>query len=67
VSGGQGQVQDEKGIRKVDVVTGAFSDSQPIPWHQFTNIGDTTIQYIIVEKKYQPAPIVEQSSCPKGE
>ena len=65
VSGGQGQVQDAKGIRKFEVVAGAFSDAQPIPWHEFTNIGDTTIQYVVVEKKYQAGPTVDQSSCPK--
>jgi quercetin dioxygenase-like cupin family protein len=65
VSGGQAQVQDEKGVRKIDVVAGAFADVPPIPWHEFTNVGDTTIQYIVVEKKYQPPPTTDQSSCPK--
>jgi quercetin dioxygenase-like cupin family protein len=65
VSGGRGQVQDEKGTRSVDVVAGAFRDSPPIPWHEFANTGDTTIQYIVVEKKYQPPSIADQSSCPK--
>src|SRR3989440_7301536 len=44
VSGGQGQVQDEKGIRKIDVIAGSFADVPPIPWHEFANVGDTTIQ-----------------------
>jgi quercetin dioxygenase-like cupin family protein len=65
VSDGRGQVQDEKGVRKIDVKTGAFLDAQPVPWHEFTNIGDTTIQFVVVEKKYQATPIVDQSSCPK--
>jgi len=66
VSGGQAQVQDEKGVRKVDVAAGVFADIPPTPWHEFTNLGDTTIQYIVVEKKYQAAPTADQSSCPKG-
>lgn len=66
VSGGQGQVQDEKGIRKIDVTAGALFDVPPTPWHEFANVGDTTIQYIIVEKKYQVAPPVSQTACPKG-
>src|SRR5215831_17424282 len=45
VSGGRGQIQDEKGVRKVEIVTGALVDAQPIPWHEFTNLGDTTIQF----------------------
>jgi quercetin dioxygenase-like cupin family protein len=65
VSGGQGQVQDAKGIRKVEVATGALLDSQPIAWHEFSNVGDTTIQFVVVEKKYQAGPTVDQSSCPK--
>jgi quercetin dioxygenase-like cupin family protein len=32
VSGGQGQVQEAKGIRKVEVATGAFLNAQPVPW-----------------------------------
>jgi quercetin dioxygenase-like cupin family protein len=67
LSGGQGQVQDDKGTRKIDVVTGAFANVPPIPWHEFANIGDTTIQYVVVEKKYEAQPSVDQSSCPKRE
>jgi quercetin dioxygenase-like cupin family protein len=66
VSGGRGQVQDEKGVRKIDVVTGALLDAPPIPWHEFANLGDTTIQYVVMEKKYQAAPVADQSACPKG-
>ncbi len=56
LSGGHGQVEDSKGIREVDVKEGAYSITPPIPWHEFTNTGVTTIQYIIVEKKYAPPP-----------
>jgi quercetin dioxygenase-like cupin family protein len=66
VSGGQGQVQDEKGTRKIDVIAGALFDAPPIPWHEFANVGDTTIQFVVVEKKYQIAPPVSQTACPKG-
>lgn len=64
VNGGQGQVQDEKGIRKIDVVSGALLDVPPTPWHEFANVGDTTIQFV-VEKKYQVVPPVSQAACPK--
>ena len=66
VSGGQGQVQDEKGTRKIDVIAGVFADVPPIPWHEFANVGETTIQYVVVERKYQVAPPVSQTACPKG-
>jgi quercetin dioxygenase-like cupin family protein len=64
LSGGQGEVQDDKGKRKIEAVAGAFADVPPIPWHEFANIGETTLQYLVVEKKYQPAPAVNQSACP---
>jgi quercetin dioxygenase-like cupin family protein len=67
VSGGQAQVQDDKGTRKIDVVAGAFTNVPPIPWHELTNVGETTLQYVVVEKKYEAPPSVDQSSCPKGE
>jgi hypothetical protein len=27
-----------------------------IPWHEITNIGDTTLGFLVVEKKYEPVP-----------
>jgi quercetin dioxygenase-like cupin family protein len=66
VSGGQGQVQDEKGTRKVNFVTGALADVPPVTWHELANTGDTTLQFLVVEKKYQAAPAVSQAACPKA-
>ena len=65
LSGGKAQVQDEKGTRKIDIVTGAFVDAPSIPWHEFTNIGETMVQVLLVEKKYQAASPLSQSVCPK--
>jgi quercetin dioxygenase-like cupin family protein len=56
LSGGKGLVEDEKGKREVEAKTGASIELPPVPWHELTNIGDTTLQYLIVEKKYQPVP-----------
>jgi beta-alanine degradation protein BauB len=64
LSGGQAQVQDEKGIRKIEVVAGTFADIPPIPWHELNNIGETTLQYLVVEKKYEPAPTANETVCP---
>jgi beta-alanine degradation protein BauB len=63
LSGGQAEMQDDKGKRKIEVVAGAFADVPPVPWHEFANIGETTLQYLVVEKKYQPAPAANQSVC----
>jgi quercetin dioxygenase-like cupin family protein len=65
LSGGHAQVQDEKGTRKIDIVAGAFVDAPPTPWHQFANIGETTVQVLLVEKKYQPVSALDQGVCPK--
>jgi quercetin dioxygenase-like cupin family protein len=66
LSGGEATVTDEKGTRKVEVKPGAFTNVPPVPWHVFANAGDSTIQYIVVEKKYQPAPVADKSLCPKS-
>jgi quercetin dioxygenase-like cupin family protein len=64
LSGGQAEVQDDKGKRKIEVVAGAFADVPPISWHEFANVGETTLQYLVVEKKYQPAPVANRAVCP---
>src|SRR5262249_6007858 len=50
------QLQDEKGTRQVELSTGSHGDVPPVPWHELTNIGDTTLQFLIIEKKYQAGP-----------
>jgi quercetin dioxygenase-like cupin family protein len=65
LSGGKGEVQDDKGTRKVELAAGTVVESPPVPWHDFANIGETTLDFLIVEKKYQPAPSVAQTVCPK--
>ena len=47
-------MQDDRGTRQVEVKTGDFLESSPVPWHEFTNVGDTTLSYLVVEKRYQP-------------
>jgi quercetin dioxygenase-like cupin family protein len=56
LSGGKGEVKDARGTRQSENVTGSYFDVPPVPWHDFANIGDTTISYLLVEKKYQPVP-----------
>ncbi len=66
ISGGQGTVQDDKGTRKVEITAGALLKSPPIPWHVFSNVGESTIQFLVIEKIYQPGPVVNASVCPKS-
>jgi quercetin dioxygenase-like cupin family protein len=52
-AGGKGQVVDEKGTRTFDEdPDGEHWTSGPNAWHEVTNIGNTTLSYLIVEKKY---------------
>jgi hypothetical protein len=39
-----------------DVVADAYTNSAPLPWHELTNAGDTTLRYLIIERKYEPVP-----------
>ncbi len=62
LSGGKAQIEDEKGKRQVEVRTDSITNSPPIPWHELTNIGDTPLRFLIVERKYEPVPKVEQAA-----
>ena len=64
LSGGKAQVQDEKGTRQVEVRTGSYADVPPVPWHEVTNTGETTLQFLNIEKKYQVGPPASQTVCP---
>ena len=56
LSGGKGVITDAAGVREVALPTGVLSPSKPLAWHEFKNIGDTTISYLVIEKKYEPVP-----------
>ena len=56
ISGGKAKIEDARGSRDVEPRTGTFNINAPVSWHEFTNTGDTTISYLIVEKKYEPLP-----------
>jgi quercetin dioxygenase-like cupin family protein len=54
LSGGKGQIEDANGKRLVEPRANTCTNSPPIPWHELTNVGDTTLSYLIVERKYEP-------------
>ena len=64
LSGGKAQVQDEKGTRQVELRSGSYADVPPVPWHEVTNTGETTLQFLNIEKKYQVGPPASQTVCP---
>jgi quercetin dioxygenase-like cupin family protein len=56
LSGGKVQIADDNGTRQVEARTDAITDSPPVPWHELTNVGDTTVRYLVIERKYDPVP-----------
>lgn len=54
LSGGMARSESAAGMRTVEFRTGSFSVNPPVPWHEVTNAGDTTLGYLLVEKKYEP-------------
>jgi len=62
LSGGKGQIQDEKSTRQVEVHADTYTNSEPLAWHELTNVGDTTLRYLVVERKYEPVPSLEQTT-----
>ena len=49
ISGGRVQITDSGGTREVDLVTGSSFASDGVAWHEVVNIGDSTVEYLIVE------------------
>ena len=54
ISGGKAKVQDDKGTREGQPKTGGFNNGPPTSWHEVTNVGDTTLSFLVIEKKYEP-------------
>lgn len=50
-SGGRMRITDDRGTREVDLATGSSYASDGTPWHEVVNVGETTVQYLIVEPK----------------
>ena len=51
ISGGRMRINDETGVREVDLPTGSSFTSDGVAWHEVLNIGDTPVVYLIVEPK----------------
>ena len=49
VSGGVMQVTDKAGVRTVEIASGSYFTSGGIAWHEALNVGDTTVQYLMIE------------------
>jgi quercetin dioxygenase-like cupin family protein len=54
LSGGHGQVTDSSGTREFESKTDQYRAGKAVEWHEMLNTGDSTLRYLIVEKKYEP-------------
>jgi quercetin dioxygenase-like cupin family protein len=53
LSGGTGTLTDANGTTHFVSETDSCHDMPAIPWHEGANTGETTLRYLVVEKKYQ--------------
>ena len=51
LSGGRMRITDAKGTRDVEIASGSNFASDGIAWHEVVNVGDTQVQYLIVEPR----------------
>jgi quercetin dioxygenase-like cupin family protein len=51
LSGGRMRITDAKGTREVDIAAGSSFTSDGVAWHEALNVGDTPVQYLIVEPR----------------
>jgi len=54
LSGGKLQAQNANGVQpQQELATDVSLLSAPVPWHEGTNTGDTTLRFLVVEMKYK--------------
>ena len=51
LSGGRMRITDPNGVREAVLATGSTFTSAGVQWHEVLNIGDTPVQYLIIESK----------------
>jgi quercetin dioxygenase-like cupin family protein len=51
LSGGKMRITDAKGIRTAEIKAGSSFSSSGIEWHEVLNVGDTIVQYLIIEPR----------------
>ena len=56
LSGGQGEITTPGGKSASETRAGQLLESPAIEWHAMKNVGQTTIQYLVIEKKYPAKP-----------
>ena len=51
LSGGRMRITDGEGVRELDLDSGSSYRSEGTAWHEVLNVGDTTVRYLLVERK----------------
>lgn len=51
LSGGNMRLTDQNGVREVSLKTGSSYKSKGTAWHEVINIGETKVEYLIIEAK----------------
>lgn len=49
LSGGRMRLTDDNGTREVDLSDDSYYESSGTAWHEVLNVGNTTVQYLIIE------------------
>ena len=53
LSGGKMRIEDESGVREVELKTGSSYSSSGTKWHKVLNVGTSTVRYLIIERLEQ--------------
>ena len=51
LAGGTMEILDQNGTRRVDITAGSYFSSEGIDWHEVLNVGDTVVQYLMIEPR----------------
>ena len=51
LAGGTMEVLDQNGTRRVHIAAGSYFSSEGIDWHEGLNVGDTVVQYLMIEPR----------------
>ena len=51
LAGGTMEILDRNGTRRVDIAAGSYFSSEGIDWHEGLNVGDTVVQYLMIEPR----------------
>ncbi len=51
IAGGRMRITDGSGVREVEALAGSSFTSDGVTWHEVLNVGNTTSEFLIIERK----------------